>query len=203
MQLSDLEDLELSKIGAWPTPPKVALALLLCASMGWAWHTFIIQDQLAHLARLEQRERTLRVSFEDKQQQAASLESYERQLAEMEQSFGAMVRGLPDRTEVAGLLVDVSDTGLAAGLEFELFEPASEQFEDFYAELPIRIRVKGRYHQFGRFISGLAALPRIATIHNVQIAAANGRRGGAAAGGALSMEATVKTYRYLEEGGGQ
>jgi type IV pilus assembly protein PilO len=120
-------------------------------------------------------------------------------LAEMEESFGAMVRQLPDRTEVAGLLVDVSQTGLAAGLEFELFQPATEVNRDFYAELPIRVRVNGRYHEFGRFISGLAALPRIVTIHDVRISAAGRDAPLPGADLRLDMEATVKTYRYLEE----
>jgi type IV pilus assembly protein PilO len=200
MQISDLNDLELSNIGEWPTPAKVVVVLVLCAAIGWAWYYFITQDQLERLARVEQEELKLRETFEDKQDKAANLEAYEQQLADMEESFGAMVRQLPDRTEVAGLLVDVSQTGLAAGLEFELFEPTGEQTKDFYAELPIRMRVNGRYHEFGRFISGLAALPRIVTIHNVQIAAPSPRRDAPGTDVRLTMEATVKTYRYLEEG---
>ncbi|WP_462328549.1 type IV pilus inner membrane component PilO [Thiohalocapsa halophila] len=200
MQISDLNDLELSNIGAWPTPAKAVLVLVLCAAIGWAWYHFVTQDQLERLAQVEQEELELRETFEDKQDKAANLEDYQQQLTEMEESFGAMVRQLPDRTEVAGLLVDVSQTGLAAGLEFELFEPAGEQTKDFYAELPIRMRVNGRYHEFGRFISGLAALPRIVTIHNVQIAAPSQRGDAPGTDVSLTMEATVKTYRYLEEG---
>jgi type IV pilus assembly protein PilO len=115
----------------------------------------------------------------------------------MKESFGAMLRQLPDKTEVAALLVDVSQTGLAAGLEFELFQPEGEQSKDFYAELPINIRVTGRYHEFGRFISGLAALPRIVTIHDVKISNPGGERG--AADAKLLLQAQVKTYRYLDE----
>lgn len=198
MELSDLNELELSNIGEWPAPAKAALVLVLCALLGWAWYYFIVKDQIARLDTVRAEELTLRKTFEDKQDKAANLEAYEQQLTEMEESFGAMVRQLPDRTEVAGLLVDVSQTGLAAGLEFELFQPAGEQNKDFYAELPIRVRVNGRYHEFGRFISGLAALPRIVTIHDVKISSPGG---GDASGDdvRLGMEATVKTYRYLEE----
>ena len=116
----------------------------------------------------------------------------------MEESFGAMRRQLPDSTEVADLLVDVSQTGLAAGLEFELFQPQGETPREFYAELPIKLRVKGTYHEFGEFISGLAALPRIVTIHNVQIRP-QGKSGDS--GQTLMLEATAKTYRYLDEEG--
>ncbi len=107
----------------------------------------------------------------------------------MRESFGAMLRQLPNKTEVADLLVDVSQTGLASGLEFELFKPQSENPREFYAELPISIRVIGEYHEFGNFVSGVAALPRIVTLHNVNISRA---------GGMLSMDLTAKTYRYLE-----
>jgi type IV pilus assembly protein PilO len=199
VELSDLNELTLNNIGEWPTPIKAIVVLLLCAAMGWAWYHFVTRDQIARLDKVRAEEVKLRETFEEKQDKAANLEAYEQQLAEMEESFGAMVRQLPDRTEVAGLLVDVSQTGLAAGLEFELFQPSGEQNRDFYAELPIRMRVNGRYHEFGRFISGLAALPRIVTIHNVRINAPGGRIEDAGDSVRLTMEATVKTYRYLEE----
>ncbi|MCG6939995.1 MAG: type 4a pilus biogenesis protein PilO [Thiohalocapsa sp.] len=201
MELSDLNELTLSNIGEWPAPAKALVILVLCAALGWAWYYFITRDQLGRLDQAKAQELTLRKTFEDKQDKAANLEAYEQQLTEMEESFGAMVRQLPDRTEVAGLLVDVSQTGLAAGLEFELFQPTGEQDKDFYAELPIRMRVNGRYHEFGRFISGLAALPRIVTIHDVRITAPGKRVEDASEGVRLTMEATVKTYRYLEEAG--
>jgi type IV pilus assembly protein PilO len=201
VELSDLNELTLSNIGEWPAPAKALVILVLCAALGWAWYYFITRDQLGRLDQAKAQELTLRKTFEDKQDKAANLEAYEQQLTEMEESFGAMVRQLPDRTEVAGLLVDVSQTGLAAGLEFELFQPTGEQDKDFYAELPIRMRVNGRYHEFGRFISGLAALPRIVTIHDVRITAPGKRVEDASEGVRLTMEATVKTYRYLEEAG--
>ncbi len=197
MELSDLNELNLNNIGEWPVVAKVVLVLVLCAAVGYGWYHFITRDQITRLDRSVAKEVDLRASFEKKQEKAANLGGYEQQLAKMEERFGAMVRQLPDRTEVAGLLVDVSQTGLAAGLEFELFQPSTEQQKDFYAELPIRVRVNGRYHEFGRFISGLAALPRIVTIHDVKIDGGRSEQTGAEP--RLAMEATVKTYRYLEE----
>lgn len=197
MELSDLTELELSNIGEWPIVAKAVVILFLCGLLGFAWYYFVVSEQLVRLDGAKAEETTLRVTFEEKQEKAANLEAYRQQLVEMRESFGAMLRQLPDKTEVAALLVDVSQTGLAAGLEFELFQPSGEQNRDFYAELPIRVRVTGKYHEFGRFISGLAALPRIVTIHDVKISSPSGSDG--AAGQKLSMEATVKTYRYLDE----
>jgi len=161
------------------------------------------QEQLIQLEAVEKTELELRKDFEVKQAKAANLEKYKQQLEEMKQSFGAMLRQLPNKTEVAELIVDVSQTGLAAGLEFELFQPSGEIPKEFYAELPINIKVRGGYHEFGEFISGLAALPRIVTIHDVKISG-----GGLSSGNntstsknALVLQATAKTYRYLEEDG--
>ena len=152
------------------------------------------------LETVEAREQDLRDTFEAKQKKAANLDDYKQQLAEMRESFGAMLRQLPDKTEVAALLVDVSQTGLAAGLEFELFRPSGEIPRDFYAELPINIKVTGGYHEFGDFISGLAALPRIVTLHNISIVPRSKGRGKEEKVSALLLTATAKTYRYLEEG---
>jgi type IV pilus assembly protein PilO len=149
------------------------------------------------------KERELRSIFEQKQKKAANLEEYKAQLAEIEKTFGDLLRQLPDKTQVPELLVDVSQTGLASGLEFELFKPAGEIAKDFYAELPIEIRVMGNYAEFGAFVSGLASLPRIVTIHNIKITP-NGKEGAGkkAVKFPLTMSALVKTYRYLEEGAG-
>ncbi len=157
--------------------------------LGYWFHT---KDQLLVLEDLERKENDLRVIFEKKAEQAVNLEAYEKQLEEMRESFGAMLRQLPNKTEVADLLVDVSQTGLAAGLEFELFQPKGENPKEFYAELPITIRVIGDYHEFGNFVSGVAALPRIVTLHNISI----GRTGKS---DLLAMNLTAKTYRYLED----
>lgn len=196
MNLQDLNELDLSNVGDWPAIVKGIVILILCALVGVGWYFYDIEGQYVELQRVEKTEQDLRQDFEVKQAKAANLDAYRAQLAEMQESFGAMLRQLPNRTEVADLLVDVSQTGLAAGLEFELFQPQSEAPKDFYAELPIKIRVIGTYHEFGEFVSGLAALPRIVTIHDVQI---NGRQGDTTN---LVMEATARTYRYLDEAGG-
>ena len=198
MDLKQLNDLELHNIGDWPAAAKAIAILLLFVSAAGAWYYFDTRGQIMQLRSQEAEEQDLRASFEIKQEKAANLDAYRRQLEEMKESFGAMLRQLPDKTEVAALLVDVSQTGLASGLEFELFRPAGEELKGFYAELPIEIAVTGQFHDFGRFISGLAALPRIVTIHDIKI---RPRSGGTAADGTnqLGLTATVRTYRYLEE----
>ena len=196
MNMQELNELDFSNIGDWPGLVKAILILVLCALVGVGWYFYDIEGRYETLARAENTELELRQDFENKQAKAANLEAYRAQLAEMQESFGAMLRQLPNRTEVADLLVDVSQTGLAAGLEFELFQPQGEVPKDFYAELPIRIRVIGSYHEFGDFVSGLAALPRIVTIHDVQI------QNRSNSPGKLVMEALARTYRYLDEAGG-
>jgi type IV pilus assembly protein PilO len=196
MNMQELNELDFSNIGDWPGLVKAILILVLCALVGVGWYFYDIEGRYETLARAENAELELRQDFENKQAKAANLEAYRAQLAEMQESFGAMLRQLPNRTEVADLLVDVSQTGLAAGLEFELFQPQGEVPKDFYAELPIRIRVIGSYHEFGEFVSGLAALPRIVTIHDVQI------QNRSNSPGKLVMEALARTYRYLDEAGG-
>ena len=204
MTLDELNELDFSNIGEWPGVVKGIIVLLLSVLIVVGGYFFLVEDQYKSLARVERTEQDLRQEFENKQAKAANLDAYRAQLAEMQETFGAMLRQLPNKTEVAALLVDVSQTGLAAGLEVELFQPQNEQPKEFYAELPIKLRVNGSYHEFGEFVSGLAALPRIVTIFDVSIkSATQGNRKGKAAGGNLVMEATAKTYRYLgeEEGG--
>ncbi len=198
MNLQELNELDLSNMGVWPMPIKIVLTLILAVGVGVGWYYLNTQDQLVALERVEKKEQELRGTFETKQAKAVNLEAYKKQLEEMKQSFGAMLRQLPDKTEVAELLVDVSQTGLASGLEFELFQPSGEVPKEFYAELPIKLKVHGSYHEFGNFISGLAALPRIVTIHDVVIKPVKSK----GADAALVLEATAKTYRYLDEEGG-
>lgn len=199
MNLQELNELDLSNIGDWPLAIKLVLVLILCALVVVGGYFGVITDQEERLARVQREEVDLRKEFEAKQAKAANLENYKKQLALMEESFGAMRRQLPDSTEVADLLVDVSQTGLAAGLEFELFQPQGEARKEFYAELPIKLRVQGNYHEFGEFVSGLAALPRIVTIHDVRIRPKSAKKGEPAE--MLVLEATAKTYRYLDEEG--
>ncbi len=196
MDWQQINELDLSNVGDWPGAVKFIIVLLLFALVTGGWYYFNTNAQLEGLETAEKRELDLRKTFEGKQKKAANLDAFKQQLAEMRESFGAMLRQLPDKTEVAALLVDVSQTGLAAGLEFELFQPAGEVPKDFYAELPIRLKVIGGYHEFGDFISGLASLPRIVTIHNITIVP---RKGGGK-DNPLELLATAKTYRYLDEG---
>ena len=190
----DINDLDLSDVARWPAAARAVVILFLMGGVIFLGYWFHTKDQLAELAKVEEREVGLKVIFETKAKQAVNLEAYEKQLEEMRESFGAMLRQLPNKTEVADLLVDVSQTGLASGLEFRLFQPRSEVPREFYAELPISIQVIGNYHEFGDFVSGVAALPRIVTVHNVSI-----NRSGKGANGLLTMNMTAKTYRYIDE----
>lgn len=202
MTLDELNELDFSTIGDWPIAIKVILIVILCGLLSVGWYFFDIEAQYKELERVERLERDLRDEFERKQSRAANLEAYRAQLAEMKETFGAMLRQLPNKTEVADLLVDVSQTGLASGLEFSLFQPQKERPKEFYAELPIRLTVSGSYHQFGEFVSGLAALPRIVTVHDITIAPVQKKAQDSISGGDLKLEAMAKTYRYLDGEGG-
>ena len=202
MTLSELNDLDFSNLGDWPMPIKVGAIILICGLMLGGWYYYHIKDQYTTLARYEQEEIGLKEEFAEKHSKVVNLEAYRKQLAEMEEAFGVMLSQLPDKSEIADLLVDVSQTGLGSGLEFTLFQPLGETQKDFYVELPISMNVVGLYHQFGEFISGLAALPRIITIHNVQISGEGNRRGqqNTQGSGILQMSLTAKTYRYIGDG---
>jgi type IV pilus assembly protein PilO len=171
--------------------------LAFVAVAGIGWYFFVWDDDRPVLQKAEQDEQDLRVQFESKQQRAANLEAYKLQLGEMERSFGAMLRQLPGKTEVPNLLVDISQTGLAAGLQEKLFQPGAEKSNGFYAELPIHIRLVVSYHEFGSFVSGIAALPRIVTLHDISITPADSKGGY----DNLTMDVTAKTYRYIEDEG--
>jgi type IV pilus assembly protein PilO len=159
---------------------------------------FDTQEQLKVLERHERKEFDLKEEFKVKADQAAKLELYKEQLAEMEASFGALLRQLPETTEVESLLVDVSQTGLASGLEVKRFKPSAEEKKGFYAELPIALEVSGSFHQLATFISGIASLPRIVTISDMKLEPFD-KKGEISADGKLKMSATAKTYRYLQE----
>ncbi len=201
MTFDELQNLDPANIGNWPIPAKIGVIIILCAVLLGSGYWFDTKIQIANLKNVEKKELEKRDVFEARQRKAANLEPLRQQLEEMKDSFGAMLRQLPNKSEIEDLLVDISQTGLASGLEFELFEPLREIKKDFYAEKPIKIRVTGGYHEFGEFVSGVAALPRIVTQHNITIKP----KGKSAAKGdatGLSMEATAKTYRYLEENEG-
>ena len=199
--LEQLRTLDPRDVGRWPLAIRgffVLLIFVVCS--GVAWYMFVWNDDRPILQKAEADELDLRSQFESKQQRAANLDAYKAQLGEMERSFGAMLRQLPGKTEVPNLLVDISQTGLAAGLQEKLFQPAGEQSKGFYAELPIKIRLVGNYHEFGTFVSGIAALPRIVTLHDITITPVASDKSGAYDN--LTMDVTAKTYRYIEDEGG-
>ncbi|MEI6412821.1 MAG: type 4a pilus biogenesis protein PilO [Pseudomonadota bacterium] len=194
----DIKDLDPNDIGGWPLPVRILILLILVALVGGALYYFDTEDQLNRVDELQRKEQSLRRELMDKQTKASSLEAYKQQLQEMKETFGVMLRQLPNESQVADLLVDVSQTGLASGLEFELFQPQAENKKEFYAELPIQIAVNGSYMEFGTFVSGLAALPRIVTIHEIQLAPVGDEKSKKGDYRKLRMSAIAKTYRYLD-----
>ena len=189
----DLNNLDFNNIGSWPMVVKAVLIVIVAIGVLVLGYFLDIQDQQDNLARVTSKEKQLKDDFEVKQAKASNLDAYKVQMKEMEDSFGAMIRQLPSKTEVEDLLVDISQTGLASGIEFQLFKPLAEKHIEFYAELPITLKMTGDYHQFGEFVSGIAALPRIVTLENISINSSKGKDSG------LTMNATAKTYRYLDE----
>ncbi len=193
--VDELKSLDVNDVGRWPFAFRAAvIAIVFVAVLGTGIYFFIIEDKAPQLERVQNEEQTLRVSFENKQKKAANYDAYRAQLAQMEQSFGTMLRQLPGKTEIPSLIVDISQTGLAAGLSEKLFQPQAEIPKDFYAEKPITISLSGGYHDIAKFVSGIAALPRIVTLHDINITPDNQNNFDQ-----LTLEVTAKTYRYLDE----
>lgn len=193
--VEELQSLDVNDVGRWPLLFRGAvIAIVFVLVVGFGTYFFIIEDKAPQLKNAETEEQDLKLSFENKQRKAANYDAYRAQLRQMEQSFGTMLRQLPGETEIPSLIVDVSQTGLAAGLQEKLFQPQSEIPRDFYAEKPIKIVLSGGYHEIATFVSGVAALPRIVTLHNIIITPEDPN-----AFDELSIEVTAKTYRYLEE----
>jgi len=193
--VEELQSLDVNDVGRWPAAFRGAvIGLVFIGVVGLGiWFT-IIKDKSPQLQRAQDDEVQLRLTFENKQHKAANYDKYKAQLAQIEQSFGTMLRQLPGKTEIPSLIVDISQTGLAAGLQEKLFVPRAEIPRDFYAEKPISIRLTGGYHEIGNFVSGIAALPRIVTLHNITITPEQ-----TGSFDVLSMEVTAQTYRYLDE----
>ena len=195
--VDQIRELDQNDPGRWPLPFRLGaiglIFLLAVIAMAYflAWKP---NKPLLDNARAE--EQTLLTTLEGKARRAANLDAYKAQLAEMEQSFGAMLRKLPNKTEVPNLLTDISQQGSAAGLDQKLFQPAAQINKDFYAELPIKMRLTGTFHAIGAFVSGIAALPRIVTLHDVEIGPASKEAAGT---DQLQLDVTAKTYRYLDE----
>ena len=193
--IEELQSLDVNDIGRWPLGFRAAVIVLVFVAVTFAgiWFT-IVKDKAPVLQRAEAEEQELRVTFENKQRKAANYDAYKAQLAQIEQSFGTMLRQLPGETEIPSLIVDISQTGLAAGLQEKLFLPQAEVPKDFYAEKPIKIQLSGGYHEMANFVSGIAALPRIVTLHDINITPEQ-----QGSFDSLSLEVTAKTYRYIEE----
>jgi type IV pilus assembly protein PilO len=190
----DLNDIDFKKIGMAPWPVKAVLIILVCILVAVAAYFLDTTNQLNTLKNAKAQEQTLRQTFSEKQAKAANLGAYKEQLKDMRSSFGALLRQLPNKTEIETLLTDISQTGISSGLEIDYFKPEGLVPKEFYAEYPIKLKVTGRYHQLAQFVSGVAALPRIVTLKNFKIEPAN-KSGGLK----LQMEVTAVTYQYLDE----
>jgi type IV pilus assembly protein PilO len=196
--LDELRSLDPRDPGRWPFAVRAAAVALCFLVVAVALiYVFVWEDRMPDLTARENQEQQLRAEFRAKHSKAVNLAVYKQQLTDIEKSFGALLRQLPSRTEVPNLLVDISQTGLAAALEEKLFQPGQEVKKDFYAELPIHIQLTGSYHEFGAFVSGIAALPRIVTLHDIQITPINKDK--SAAYDQLQLDLTAKTYRYLDD----
>lgn len=188
----DLNSIDLKNIGDAPLPVKALLVGIVCLAVLAAGYYLDIVDQQDALDKKKSQLTSLITDFDTKQAKAASLDAYKAQMVEMEDAFGTMLRQLPNKNEIANLTVDITQAGLASGLEVELFQPNPEVAREFFAELPITINVTGTYHQVGEFVSSVAALPRIVTLHDMNVKPVKN-------GGQLQVQATAKTYRYLDE----
>lgn len=194
--LEELQALDVEDVGRWPFVFRAAvIAIIFVVVLGLGVYWFVVKDKAPELSRVQEEEQQLRLTFQNKQRKAANYDDYKKQLTQIEQSFGTMLRQLPGKTEIPSLIVDISQTGLAAGLQEKLFVPQPEIPKDFYAEKPIQIRLEGGFHELANFVSGIAALPRIVTLHDITITRVNPD-----AFDNLSMQVTAQTYRYLDEG---
>jgi type IV pilus assembly protein PilO len=193
--VDELKSLDANDVGRWPFVFRAGvIGIVFAVVVGAGVYYTIIQDKKPALERVKQEEITLRDVFKNKQTKAANFDAYKAQLAQMEQSFGTMLRQLPGETEIPSLIVDISQTGLAAGLQEKLFVPQPEVPRDFYAEKPITISLSGSYHEIANFVSGIAALPRIVTLHDINISPEDPSNYDM-----LTLQVIAKTYRYIEE----
>lgn len=189
----DVSELDINNIGIWPMPIKVLVLLLVFGLMLGGGYWFFVKDLYAEVERAADREQELRQEYERKAYRVANLDRYRQQMVEMEETFGALVRQLPSDTEVPGLLEDITNTALSSGLDLQEFALQDEVEKDFYVELPINIRVRGNYHEMAGFVSSVAGLPRIVTLHDFSISRSDGND-------ELRMEMVAKTYRYRAGG---
>ena len=186
----DINDLDINNAGIWPGPIKAVVALIVFGLILGGGYWFFIKDQYSQLSQVEQQEEQLRERYENKAYQVANLDVFKSQMVEMEETFGALVRQLPSETEVPGLLEDITNTARGSGLDLQEVKLQGERQRDFYSELPINIRVTGSYHELASFVSSVAGLPRIVTLHDLKIAPIGGD------GERLDMQVLARTYRY-------
>lgn len=198
----NINELDFENIGSWPLGARFAAVFIVFAVVVGGSFYYFTQDTIAELEKVESKEEPLKKEFKEKQGKAANLDAYKKQMVVMKKRFGSMLRQLPQKTEVADLLVEISQTGLSNNLEFSLFKPAGEKRKEFYAELPVNIKVTGSFHDFGGFATGVAALPRIVTIHDVKMSPGKDKKSGAVESDEdkrLTITLVAKTYRYLDQ----
>jgi type IV pilus assembly protein PilO len=193
MTLNDLRRLDPKKIGTWPILPKLAVLFITLVLIIFAGYWFDWKEQIEQIDQEKLKEEGLRKTFLTKKSEAINLPAYQKQLEDIEKQFGALLKQLPGKSEMDALLIDINQAGLGRGLQFELFKPAAQETRrDFYAELPITIKVSGNYHDIGAFASDIGKLSRIVTLENIAL-------GAAGKGGGLALDATAKTFRYLDD----
>jgi type IV pilus assembly protein PilO len=193
MTLNDLRRLDPKKIGTWPILPKLGVLFITLVLIIFAGYWFDWKDQIEQIDQEKLKEEGLRKTFLTKKSEAINLPAYQKQLEDIEKQFGALLKQLPGKSEMDALLIDINQAGLGRGLQFELFKPAAQETRrDFYAELPITIKVSGNYHDIGAFASDIGKLSRIVTLENIAL-------GAAGKGGVLALDATAKTFRYLDD----
>ena len=195
-QLRQFENVDWNDFSAWPLVIKFTGVVVVGIAILIAGYIFVIQGEIEDLNKVQKQEQSLRQTFSNKKALAINLPAYKRQMVEMNQTFGSLLRQLPNSTEVPDLLVDITQAGLGRGLNFVLFKPGKERKKGFYAELPINLKVTGTYHELALFISDVSALPRIVTIGNISLSRGKG------GGNQLTMMAVAKTYRYIKPGAG-
>lgn len=194
IKLEDLDIEDLKKIGSAPAPVRIGIIVFLCIALAAAGYFLDTTEQKIELEKASSEEQELRQVFATKQAKAANLAAYKQQLDEMRVSFGTLLRQLPNETEIETLLTDISQTGISSGLEIDFFKPEGLRPKEFYSEYPIKLKVTGHYHEFAEFISGVAALPRIVTVQDIEVKKADPK-----GGIKLTMELTAITYQYLDE----
>jgi type IV pilus assembly protein PilO len=187
----DVKNADINDPQSWPVSFKMILIVIGAAAILFGGYYYIIKDQITELERQQRTEASLKQTYLKKKELAINLPAYRKQMEEIKEKFGLLLQQLPNRTEVPELLIDITQAGLGEGLKFSLFDPGGRRVRDFYAELPIKLEVSGSYHQFGMFISEVAALSRIVTINDLTIKRQKGQ--------GLSMSATAKTYHYLDD----